>query len=106
MVKNLTGRVQRSNIDQTLRNKFGNSDDYASLCNSFNTSSLSQNINFPYAPGITEGDLKDMLSSLKIHKPSGGDEIRLRRIYYNSEKLKSVITKVTNDIFAKIKILV
>lgn len=48
---------------------------------------------------MNESDLRDILNDMSSSKPPGNDNIRLRGLRCNFEKLKSILLKIPNEIF-------
>lgn len=123
LVNELTGRGESANVHDTIRKHFGDSNNYVSICKLFNTtfinhaqvlkdkipkcsfSTPSHNYTHSpdcaYLPDITELELKEIINTMKTTMPPGADRIRIRDIYYNFNKLKIVLAKLLNNIFAK-----
>lgn len=62
-------------------------------------SNLAHNSESAYLPSMTEADLRCITNTMSIKKPAGIDQIRLRDIVHNFDKLKIVLLAVLNGIF-------
>lgn len=116
-VNELIGKPSKKKIDDTIKKTFG-ACDLAVLANEFNnsfatiTKTLSKDnptimsskrpvfssLHSAFLPTMSELDLRDIIKTMSAHKPSGNDNIRLRDITVNFEKVAKVLLTIMNGI--------